>query len=51
MGDESRMTGTPDIAQLFDGTGRRKYSCDSELVRFRRASRKTDRQTRIFCQL
>lgn len=45
------MSGTPDIAQLFDGTGRRKYLCDSELARFHRALRKTDRQTRIFCQL
>lgn len=45
------MTGTPDIAQLFDGTGRRKYLCDSELARFKRALRKADRQTRIFCQL
>jgi integrase/recombinase XerD len=45
------MNGAPDIAQLFDGTGRRKYLCESELTRFHKALRKADHPTRIFCQL
>jgi integrase/recombinase XerD len=45
------MNRTPDMAALFDGTGRRKYLCDSELVRFHLALRKADPATRSFCQL
>lgn len=45
------MNRTPDMATLFDGTGRRKYLCDSELARFHKALRKADAATRSFCQL
>lgn len=45
------MSHAPDITQLFDGTGRRKYLCEAELARFHRALRRSDRQTRAFCQL
>jgi integrase/recombinase XerD len=45
------MNRTPDMAALFDGTGRRKYLCDSELARFHQALRKADPATRNFCQL
>lgn len=45
------MTKTPDIAELFDSTGRRKYLCDSELARFHQALTKADPDTRAFCQL
>lgn len=45
------MTNAPDIADLFDKTGRRKYLCDTELARFHQALRKTDPATRSFCQL
>jgi integrase/recombinase XerD len=45
------MNRPPDMAALFDGTGRRKYLCDSELARFHAALRKADPATRSFCQL
>jgi integrase/recombinase XerD len=45
------MNRTPDMAALFDGTGRRKYLCDSELARFHATLRKADPATRAFCQL
>jgi integrase/recombinase XerD len=45
------MNRSPDMAALFDGTGRRKYLCDSELARFHAALRKADPATRNFCQL
>jgi integrase/recombinase XerD len=45
------MSHTPDIAQLFDQSGRRKYLCDAELARFHKALRKSDRATRLFAQL
>jgi len=45
------MTRMADMAQLFDERGRRKYLCDTELARFRKALGRTDRHTRAFCQL
>lgn len=45
------MNRAPDMAALFDGTGRRKYLCDSELARFHAALRQADPATRSFCQL
>lgn len=45
------MNNAPDIAQLFDRSGRRKYLCDTELARYHKALRKADRPTRAFCQL
>lgn len=45
------MTIAPDMAELFDSTGRRKYLCEAELARFHSALRKTDPATRVFCQL
>lgn len=45
------MNRPPDMAALFDGTGRRKYLCDSELTRFHATLRRSDPATRSFCQL
>ena len=45
------MNRAPDMAALFDGTGRRKYLCDAELSRFHAALTKADPATRAFCQL
>jgi integrase/recombinase XerD len=45
------MMKAPDIAELFDGSGRRKYLCDAELARFHQALTKADPATRAFCQL
>ena len=45
------MSRPVDMAQLFDGSGRRKYLCEAELARFQKSLRKADRPTRAFCQL
>ncbi len=45
------MSQATDIAQLLDCSGRRRYLCDAELTRFRRALLVADRPTRAFCQL
>jgi integrase/recombinase XerD len=45
------MNRPPDMAALFDGTGRRKYLCNTELARFHAALRKAEPATRSFCQL
>lgn len=45
------MNRPSNMAALFDGTGRRKYLCDSELARFHTRLRKADFATRSFCQL
>ncbi len=38
-----------DALSLFDRAGRRKYLAEGELVRFLRACRKLDAETRLFC--